>query len=268
MEFANDIYILKPYINVSFTINKGDEIKVPSAQDIFFRCKQDEIFLQYESARLFLRETEIDDLSLYFDEYNKKYEEGFKLSLIERKFEAALIYYNIIVDLSWAICYLSVEYALYQEGKETKVLNKFLSIEDAYDVMRVAENSITNPNSNGNPLEYLRSVCPEYKESINLVIEFWKSFKESSIRVLYNFIKHKGKPTYYEIEELKGGRLLDFSIDGKRCPIDIADVKMKVGLMDSIKSLNKFDDEVLFPYIKTLFDLLEKQINPSKMIIT
>lgn len=265
MRFTNDIYTLKPEKRISFTIGKDSNIKLPTAQNVFFRSKQDEIIKQYESARLFLRETVIDDLDKWVDEYDKRYEETFKLLLIERMFEAALIYYNIIVDLSWTLCYVSIEYALYKKDSNVE-LNSFISIEDAYNAMRKAENLVTNPDIEGNPLVYLKFMCPEFEEAIELVIEFWRKFKDRSIRNLYNFIKHKGKPAYSEVESILGNKLMSLKIDGNDCPIDIRDVKMEVELGKSINDLKDFDDKTLFPYIKKLFELLEEQINPSEII--
>lgn len=266
MEFTNKVITLKPESELSFTIKKDSYLKFPTAQHIFFRSKQDEIFKQYQTARTFLYETETKDLKHWFTEYDKSNEEIIKLSFMGDMYETALIYYNIIVDLSWTLCYVSIEYALYSKNS-TIELNNFISIEEAYDAMRKTENLVTNPGIEGNPLEYLRSMCPEFEESIDLVIEFWKNFKDSSIRKLYNFIKHKGKPTYCEIEKIIGGSVITLTIGGNKCPIDIRDVKMEVELIKSIRELKEFDDEVLFPYIKKLFELLEMQINPSKMIL-
>lgn len=266
MEFINKVITLNPERTSSFTLGKGYEIKIPTAQDVFFKSKQDEIFKQYQTARMFLYETETKDLEHWFTGYDKSKEEIVRLTFMTEMYETALIYYNIIVDLSWTLCYVSIEYALYSK-ESTIELSNFMSIEDAYNTMRKIENLVTNPGVDGNPLEYLKLMCPEFEESIDWIIEFWKSFKDSDIRKTYNFLKHKGKPTYCEIEEIVGKKVMNLTIDGNRCPIDISDVKMEVELFKSISELREFDDEILFPYIKRLFELLETQINPSKMIL-
>ncbi len=267
MEFSTDIFSLDPNKDIHIEFCKNTTIKLPTSQDIFFRAKEDEIFQQYQSARLFLRETETDDWDHWFQDYDPNYTEAFKLLFIQRMYETALIYYNILVDLSWTLCYISTEYALYKKDKTIK-LNDFINIEDAYDAMRNAENLVTNPDNEGNPLTYIKVMCPEFEDSINLVIDFWKDFKDSSIRNLYNYIKHKGKPSYEELERIKGGKLMGLKINEEECPIDIRDVKKVVNLRKSIIDLREFDDTILFPYIKKLFELLELEIKPSEILLT
>ncbi|MEG0134105.1 MAG: hypothetical protein RR851_15080 [Clostridium sp.] len=266
MEFSTDIFMLNPNKDIHIEFNRDTIINPPTAQDVFFRAKQDELFQQYQSARIFLRETETEDWNHWFDECDPRYEGTFKLLFMQRMFETALIYYNIIVDLSWTLCYVSTEYALYKRDKTIK-LNDFISIEDAYYAMRKTENLVTNPDIEGNPLEYLKAMCPEYQDSINLIIDFWRDFKDSSARKLYNYIKHKGKPNYSEIEKFRAGKLMALKINEKECPMDIRDVKMVIGLIESISDLKEFDDTKLFPYIEKLFGLLEMAIKPSEIII-
>ena len=111
------------------------------------------------------------------------------------------MFYNIIVDLSWTLCYVSAEYVLYEKDK-TIDFSGMLPIEEAYKALRKAENLVTNPNSQDNPFVYLKNMCPEFTPAIDLIIEFWQDFADSEIRKLYNFIKHKGKPNFDEIELL------------------------------------------------------------------
>ena len=56
-----------------------------------------------------------------------------------------MIYYNIVVDLSWVACYLAAEYALTQKGKRINFGGMY-TIEESYDLLRKAENLVTNPN--------------------------------------------------------------------------------------------------------------------------
>jgi len=261
MVFSTDIFELqhksKPFKLIGATI--------PSPQDVFFRSKQEEIFQQYESARIFLRETETDDWNHWFVTDNPEYQDVFQLLFKERMFEAALMFYNIIVDISWVLCYVSAEYAQY--GKDESInFTSVMSIEDAYDLLRKAENSVTSPNSEDNPLGYLKIMCPEFIDSIDLVIDFWKRFSNHTIRGLYNFIKHKGKPLYSEIEIFKGPRFMGLIIGGKNCPSDIRDVQKVISLSDSIQELKEFDDNMLYPYVKELFASLERTLKPSPFI--
>ena len=94
------------------------------------------------------------------------------------------------------------------------------------------------------------------------------------IRKKYNYCKHKGKPAYDEIEELRGkGRLFGISIQpiGSNETIqiasDIRDVQWVQSLTDNITELQRFDDEQLFPYVKSLLEELERVVKPSPMVM-
>lgn len=96
----------------------------------------------------------------------------------------------------------------------------------------------------------------------------------SVIRKKYNYCKHKGKPTYDEIEELRGkGRLLGISIrplnsnETIQIASDIRDVQWVQSLSENISELKRFDDEQLFPYVQSLLEELEKVVNPSPMVM-
>lgn len=261
MEFVNDIYSLLPSRNVKFSLK---EVKFPNNKDLFFRAKQQEINEQYEAARSFLRETETDDWDHWFTS-DEKHHKVFELIYKSHFFEASLMFYNIIVDLSWTLCYVSAEYVLYEKD-QTIDFSGMLPIEEAYDALRKAENLVTNPNSQDNPFVYLKNMCPEFTPAIDLIIEFWSNFADSEIRKLYNFIKHKGKPNFDEIEAYKGGKIMGLKIGSEDYPTDIREVQKKVGLYQIISDLQYFDDNVLFPYIKELLSRLEAIIKPSPMI--
>ena len=47
---------------------------------------------------------------------------------------------------------------------------------------------------------------------------------------------------------------------------DTQDVKYKISLSDSIEELYKFDEEKLFPYLRSLFEELERLVDPSPMV--
>jgi len=260
--FVTDIFELQQNRNIKINLIGAS---LPNSSDVFFRAKQEEVFQQYESARIFLRETKTDDWNHWFQNCNTEYQEVFELLFTERMFESSLMFYNIVVDLSWVLCYVSAEYALYQKDGTISMCS-MLNIEEAYKLLRKAENVVTNPNCQGNQFEYLKTMCPEFKDSINLVIDFWKNFSDANIRTLYNFIKHKGKPLYEEVENHRKSRVLGLIMNNENCPTDIRDVQKVISLKDSIQELIEFDDNVLFPYIKELYELLEIAIKPSPFI--
>lgn len=108
MEFVNDIRSLLPLRSKRFNLVGT---KLPNNKDIFFRAKQQEIFEQYEAARSFLQETETDDWGHWF-ESDEEHTPVFALIFTSHFFQAALMFYNIVVDLSWTLCYVSAEYIL------------------------------------------------------------------------------------------------------------------------------------------------------------
>lgn len=261
MKFETDIFTLSPPKKVTFNLVGAT---LPNNKDLFFRAKQREITEQYEAARLFLQETETDDWEHWFKS-DEKYKHVFELIFASHLFEAALMFYNIIVDLSWTLCYVSAEYVIYAKDKSIN-FSGMLPIEEAYGALRKAENIVTNPNSQDNPFEYLKNMCSEFAPAIDLIVEFWKQFADSNIRSLYNFIKHKGKPLYEEVEEFRKGKVMGLQIHGVEYPTDIREIQRIIGLKMSISELIDFDDNILFPYIKRLFELLEQAVQPSPMV--
>ena len=131
--------------------------------------------------------------------------------------------------------------------------------------MRKTENGVSTPHAEGNPFAYLKKMVPEFSPAVDLIVEFWKNFSNSNIRNLYNYIKHKGKPIYREIEEFRGGKAMRLLINKQEYPSDIRDVQKKVGLKQGIDELIHFDDNILFPYIQNLLELLNTAVDPSPM---
>ncbi|MGF7012320.1 hypothetical protein M2145_001028 [Lachnospiraceae bacterium PF1-21] len=247
-------------------------LKAPVNKDLYFLSKWDELFERYASARLFLRKSLGDDWSYWFvphenEEIQFAMENKFRSDL----FESALISYNIIVDLSWTITYVSAEYVHYNldsNGNQVNAssLNGLVSLEEAYTLLRKTENAVVTPTAPNNPFLYLKNMAPEFSEAIDLIIEFWKNFSQSSIRSLYNYLKHKGKPIYKEVDSLNKGRLFSLVINNQQYPSDIRDVQRKLVLMDEIDALISFDNTDLFPYIENLLSLLNKAVDPSPII--
>ncbi len=271
IEFANDIFTLEPPTKQTFDL-KGTAL--PTNKDLYFRTKQREIIDQYAAARIFLSETETDDWQHWFEQVDdKKNNTAFKNIFITYFYEAALMYYNIVVDLTWTLCYVSAEFAVSNSSKRVD-FEGCKPIEEAYQLLRTAENSVTSPTAELNPFGYLQKMCPEYSNAIQIIIDFWNSYGSSAIRKKYNYCKHKGKPAYDEIEELRGkGRLFGISIqsidsnEAIQIASDIRDVQWVQSLTENIAELKRFDDEQLYPYVKSLLEELEQVIKPSPMVM-
>lgn len=184
MDFANDIFTLEPPSKKSF---KLEGTSLPTNKDLYFRTKQREIIDQYAAARIFLRETETDDWSHWFnpvdDERNNT---AFKKIFTTYFYETALMYYNIVVDLTWTLCYVSAEFAISNSSNRVD-FEGCKPIEEAYQLLRTAENSVTSPTAESNPFEYLQKMCPEYSKAIQIIVDFWNSFSSSAIRKKYNY---------------------------------------------------------------------------------
>lgn len=268
MEFTGEIEQLKFSQNRSFNLIGAS---LPTIKDVYFRSKQQEISDQYQAARIFMYQTETEDWDYWFervpDETAQKF---FEWTMKGYFYETALTYYNIVVDLSWTICYLAAEFSLEQRGVRVN-FGGIQPIEKAYELMRKAENLVTNPNAEENPFGYLKIMCPEFSKAIDLIIDFWTYFGHSSIRQRYNFCKHKGKPAYREVEELTGQRLMGFyqeNNDGTCIQLasDPKDVRISCSLNEVIEELRLFDNEKLFPYISELFSELERALKPSPFV--
>ena len=261
MEFRTDIENLQPSLfQTTLFVTEG----IPNNIDISFRSKQVELICQYKVARMFMKEIKTNDWNHWFQSIDAQIEnEKNKLIHLACFYETALMYYNIVVDLSWVVCYVSVEFACNQNGKRVD-FSGMKSIEDAAKLLREAEKSVINPMADSNPFQYLKTMCPEFSNGIELIISFWDEFKDSLTRSHYNFCKHKGKPTYTEIEELRGPRLMRIYRKSNEAEntiqlsSDIRDVRLQISLMDAIDELWEFDDNKLFPYIKNLFEELER----------
>lgn len=271
--FINDIFdnIMPP----SNTIFRMDGLKIPKNKDIYFMAKWHELFEKYQTARLFIEQTQKErfDDWIISPEDNKNAEKYFTLYIKSILYEAALINYNILVDLSWTLTYVSAEYSLYEFDLTGNVINvKDVSglhtIEDAYQMLRDTEKAVTTPHTQGSPFTYLKKMCPEYTDAIDLIINFWRLFSNSQIRSLYNYTKHKGVLHYKELDSLSHKKVWKFyDYNNKTMPSDISDVQKQISLNESITDLISFDDNILFPYINELIKLLKEAVNPSPIIM-
>ena len=264
MDFDSEIFDLAAPSSKKFDLLSTNW---PTSTDLYFRSKQKEIIDQYAAARIFLRETETDDWKHWFSETEDKVaNSAFKLIFTSYFFEIALMYYNIVVDLSWTLCYVSAEFACSHKGQRVN-FSGMKSLDDAAILLRSAENNVTPPTAETNPFTYLKAMNSNFSKAIDLIIDFWNTFSSTTIRSWYNYCKHKGKPAYSEIEELRGGRLFETFIEeastGKKTQLatDIVDVQYLFSLKEGIEELHKFDNSVLYRYLKDLLNELEKVIN-------
>jgi len=250
-------------------------VSLPTNQDIYFISKWHEIFERYTTARIFVREAKKDDWSDWEHWFNVTDKDStdkiMKLKLISDMYETALINYNILVDLSWTITYVSAEYVLYHFDKSGNILNAdeiygMQPIEEAYKTLRATENIVTTPTAVNNPFQFIKIMRPEFSKAIDTVVNFWSNFADSSIRSNYNYIKHKGKPIYDEICKLDDTRFFTLQLEKENYPSDIRDVQKRIALFQSIEELITFDDTLLFTYFSKLIPELCKAVNPSPMI--
>lgn len=119
---------------------------------------------------------------------------------------------------------------------------------------------------------YEKMMCAEFTPAIDQIVEFWNQFAASNIRKKYNFCKHKGRPAYSEIEKLKPDKVMGIYVENKSSgdmtliASDISDVKNEFSLDEAKCELQKFDDNVLFPYIDNLIKTIEEILDPSPMV--
>ena len=272
--FSNDIFNsqIKPPTSKTYSL-VGTPLQ--TNQDLFFVSKWHEIFDRYCSARIFIREAYKDkwsDWEHWFKLSGDERDEAFKIIFMAEMYETALINYNILVDLSWTITYTSCEYVLYRFDGDGNVTNAaevrgLVPIDEAGEILRKLENNTTTPTADNNPFTYLKTTVPEFSNSVDIIVDFWKNFSSSNIRSLYNFIKHKGKPKYKELDKLSPGRFFSLQINNKSYPSDIKDVQRIISLKEGLEELVRFDNEELFPYLEKLIIELEKAVNPSPMIL-
>lgn len=269
MEFHGDIHSLIHSSVGTFSLIGS---RLPTSRDAYFISKRQEIIEQYSAARLFLGETETDDWDHWFNRLDdEQFQRIAELTMKAYLYETALMYYNIVVDLSWTACYLASEFSLSQRGERVD-FGGMKPVDEAYSLMRKAENLVTNPTAEENPFAYLKMMCPEFSTAIDMIVSFWEVFMQSNIRQRYNYCKHKGKPLYSEITTIADPvRLLGLYLqddEGNQVELtsDPQDVRLHCSLEDSITELLSFDNEQLFPYISNLLSELERVINPSPFI--
>ena len=265
-------------------------MKLPVGNDVFFRAKQSELIAQYQGARIFLSQTGTTAWDYWFTKTEPTGEKT--VQLIENNyrayfFETALLYYNIVVDLSWVMLYSAVEYRCVADGIAVDITG-IQTINTAYDALRKLESITTAPiNAKTSAFQYLKKLYPKCECAVDMVSSFWSKFYDSEIRQLYNFCKHRGKSIYKEIADLQGGEPFSIGIFQSPCVeqqqgtsalafsgskyqkivSDTHDVQKKVVLSEEIERLLKFDNETLYPYIKQLLVEIERIVKPSPLVV-
>lgn len=243
---------------------------LPNNIDVYFRSKQKEIIEQYSGARILLMQTEEMENDYWFSckTDNPEIITGIRNKFRAHLYESALFKYNLLVDLSWTLCYSVAEFSYIEKGKLIEYVG-LKSVDEANSILRKAEQNVTSPTAENNPFAYLYKMCPEFELAFNIITNFWESDAVTSIRKTYNYCKHKGKPNYTEIKEESIGSSIGIFVqqgDKKvRIPSAITDVQLEVSLEDEIEKLVKFDDAV-YEYLKSLFDVLEEIIKPSQLV--
>ena len=268
MEFVHDLSELRPPNKVTFSLVG---MKMPTNKDVYIRALEKQIIEQYESARIFMYETETPDWRHWFQKPEQEFaEEAFEWIFRSKFLECALMYYNIIVDLSWTLCYVAAEFSLDSNGGTRQPFEGITTLEEATALLKKAQGNVSAPTAENNPFGYLKKMNPAFESAIDMIIALWNDFQDSPIRQLYNYCKHKGKPLYNEIETCKGDNKLmqvffePIGEDKFEMPIESADVMKRVSITSTVRDLQKFDDEKLFPYIKSLFDEINRvaQVSP------
>jgi len=267
--FNGDIFdVIQPPHSVSF---KLEGTSLPTNQDLYFVAKWHELFERYTTARLFVRKAMEESWDYWFNRIkDEEIQRAMEYKIKAELYETALLSYNILIDLTWTWTYVSAEYVLYSFDDEGNVTNArdvcgMHPIEEAYDLLRKTENGVSTPHAEGNPFNYLKVMRPEFSAAVDTIVGFWKTFSNSSIRNLYNFIKHKGKPLYIEVETSRGGKVMSILIGNDEFPSDIRDVQKMISIDEGLKELIDFDNHILFPYVEKLLEQLKMAVNPSPM---
>lgn len=256
-EFENKIvkWLDEQHERLSIPVNT---INIPTSREIYFESKLYEIYQRYQSARIIINAID-NNKDGYWCDVESYDDDVVRLNYNGLFLENMIINYNIVVDLTWIITFLSIEICHYEEKFNTKFnFNEVNEIKKTKEVIKKIEEMIKSPDSEKSIkyFNYFNSLFNEYIPITTYVKEFWKSFKESEIRGMYNFIKHRGKPEYEEIYKIIGKKFYSYKCDGIEYSCDMNDVRKEISLYDYIDELIEFDDNVLFPYCNKLFDML------------
>lgn len=175
MNFRTNHCALYPPANPA--VKDGYGIKIPEDRDFFFRAKQYELVDQYTAARFFLRQTEGDNYKGWISPTEKENVDcGIQNTWKSYFYEAALMFYNIVVDLSWVLLYLSAEYVCYQDDRAVQ-FESVKSMSEAMELMRKAEGLVVEPFCNTNPIGYIKKCVLNLIRLSKLLLIFGKNIR-------------------------------------------------------------------------------------------
>lgn len=265
MEFVN-IGNLDPRTK-SCCIKEGT--KMVNNKDIYIREKQKEIFEYYLTARMFLMQANCIDERVIMGLLNKDDYDPCRSTELDLKgnfYECALFYYNVLIDLSWVLAYVSLEFACSINGQRVSTEGiDWISKSKAY--LEEFEKNVKNPQDPTSPFRYFEK-STSAKNIIKCISNFWDGFYNSEIRRKYNYAKHRGKLAYQEIIKIENENgVAEILCKDKQLPINTNDVRKEISLYSSIQELQTFDNENLYPYIDQLFHIIEEEIQISEMVM-
>ncbi len=228
----------------------------PNSREILFKYKAIEIVDIYFRARNFLEFNEIFDINQKVKDKNTKetiayYKEVYS----NNSLDAALIYYNILIDLTWTIFKLCTDNKI---DTYTNISTKNCSVNELKGFTEYCEKSTENPISEDMKqyLSYINKLSEKtkYNYIINKTINdinktYYYVAEQTSIRKMYNAIKHR-KQIHYSSTTLKSP--IKFKLNGVSVAYSAYELFEECNPDELKIMLNEFDNTILFPYIENL----------------
>lgn len=231
-------------------------------RETLFRYKAKEILDNYFRARNFLQFKEIFDFNEELKRKNSKEIINNYTTIYNQNFiDAALIYYNIILDLTWALFRLCTDNII-SDTKYQFIPMSACSLNELKDFADFCESTTTNPTTPDmkNYLLYMVSLTSQTKYAKYTKIVVDKIFstnlyvsEKTKIRYLYNSIKHRKQIHYSETTIEPLFKLFSNDVQIASNEYDLYDI---YSANDLRNTLIDFDNNVLFPYISTLLESL------------
>ena len=158
-------------------VNKNDSCTYGiSQEDILsgkwavFQSKQMDIKRQLLWTRRMLSEADSIDWECWLKcNLSEKTLEKEKLLYQTFFYETALIYYNIVVDLSLTFCFMSAMMLIENQTQDSDTIR---SIDEVYDFLRSNEDKPAFPTKKYNPFKIMCEKCPEFQKPISIIEGF------------------------------------------------------------------------------------------------
>ena len=233
-------------------------IIIPSSRELFFEGKLYEIYLRYQSARTMLNAIDNNENGYWYDDIEEN-KDLIRLNYNGFFLESMIMNYNIIIDLTWVVTFLSIEICDYEIKSDGNFnFSDGNDISKTKEIIKKIEGLAKRPDDReiSEYMNYFNSLSEKYIPITEHIKSFWKTFKDSEIRKLYNFIKHRGKPEYKEIYNITGRKFYSYISDEIEYSTDISDIRSTISLYETLNNLIYFDDNTLFEYCDKLFELL------------